>query len=85
MRCTMTCGYAARLRDVLGVWVEEWLPLGPAELRTIPFARDRRRVVCTAWSEVVHVERAEVLVCNECGHVQLFRLDLTKKDNWWTR
>lgn len=26
-----------------------------------------------------------VLVCNECGHVQLFRLDLTKKDNWWTR
>ncbi len=26
-----------------------------------------------------------VLVCDECGHVQLFRLDLTRKDSWWTR
>ncbi len=26
-----------------------------------------------------------VLVCNDCGHVQLFRLDMAKKDNWWTR
>jgi AraC-like DNA-binding protein len=26
-----------------------------------------------------------VLACNECGHIQLFRLDHARKDNWWVR
>jgi serine/threonine protein kinase len=26
-----------------------------------------------------------VLACNECGHIQLFRLDHARKDSWWVR
>jgi len=55
-------GYPARLREVLGLWVEEWLPLGPEERRTVRFGgRGGRKAVVRDWCEVVHPERAEVL------------------------
>jgi serine/threonine protein kinase len=26
-----------------------------------------------------------ILACSECGHIQMFRLDYAKRDNWWAR
>ena len=57
-------GYPARLRETLGVWVEEWIPLDDTFTNTLRLGGKSRRgpaLACRDWSEFVHVEDAEVL------------------------
>ncbi|GHF37517.1 beta-galactosidase [Deinococcus metalli] len=61
-------GYPAALRDVLGVWVEEWVPLRPAETTPVRFAGQDAPVPATTWAEVVHLDGAEVLATFEDGY-----------------
>ncbi len=54
-------GYPAYLREVLGLWVEEWFALGPTERRAVKFGNDGRVLSGRHWSEVVHLEGAGAL------------------------
>jgi beta-galactosidase len=54
-------GYPARLRALLGLWVEEWLVLGQGETDTIRYGKRGQPVVCTHWRDAIHTEGAEVL------------------------
>ncbi len=58
-------GYPARLRDTLGLWVEEWIPLDDKFANTLRLGGKGKRggpaLACRDWSEFVHVENAEVL------------------------
>ncbi len=60
-------GYPGLLRDTLGVWVEEWAPLGARFTNRLRFRRDRAarsaagELSCREWTELVHAEQAEVL------------------------
>ncbi|MCU0792800.1 MAG: beta-galactosidase [Opitutaceae bacterium] len=63
-------GYPGLLRDTLGIWVEEWLPLGDRFANTLSFtgkkpsarrAASTDALACREWTESVHVEDAEVL------------------------
>ena len=55
-------GYPGLLRDTLGVWVEEWAPLGDrfANSFRLP-GKGGAKLACREWSEFVRVEDAEVL------------------------
>ncbi len=59
-------GYPALLRDVLGAWVEEWVPLPGGETLGLRFA-DGREARCDTWAEVLHPEGADVLATFEGG------------------
>lgn len=52
-------GYPAYLRETLGLWVEEWWPLGADETRKVKFGKTR--LEAQRWSEVIHLEGAEAL------------------------
>lgn len=55
-------GYPARLKDVLGLVVEEWQPIPPDAkngLRLVGAPADSPSVPCTFFSEVVHLRGAE--------------------------
>lgn len=54
-------GYPASLRDVLGVWVEEFAPLHPGETVGVHFAGQDTPVAASTWSEVVHLNGAQAL------------------------
>ncbi len=60
-------GYPGKIRDVLGLWVEEWLPLGEKETGYIRFGKTPRSAACRAWCEVLHVEQAEILATYSDG------------------
>lgn len=53
-------GYPARLRETLGLWVEEWAPLdGQRFTNTIRFAGRKKSapvLACREWSERIHVD-----------------------------
>lgn len=58
-------GYPGLLRDTLGVWVEEWAPIdGDRFNNTLRLRGAGRRgaaLSCREWTELLHVEDAEVL------------------------
>ncbi|HYG75293.1 MAG TPA: beta-galactosidase [Planctomycetota bacterium] len=56
-----TGGYPLLLRDVLGVWVEEWDPFPPGRRGTVQVHGSRDLVACDTWGEVVHLCGAKVL------------------------
>ena len=60
MKPSASGGYPAYLRRTLGLWVEEWFPLGTEEKRTIRFA-GKKPIPVTQWSEVIHLEKAKAL------------------------
>ncbi|WP_309571189.1 beta-galactosidase, partial [Deinococcus sp.] len=60
-------GYPTSLRDVLGVWVEEWVPLHPGETTSVRFTGQATEIMATTWAEVVHPDGAEVLATFENG------------------
>ncbi|TAH51283.1 MAG: beta-galactosidase [Chloroflexota bacterium] len=53
-------GYPAPFRDMLGIWVEEFVPLMKEESNSI-VTDDEENFACAFWSEVIHIESAEVL------------------------
>ncbi len=63
-------GYPAYLRDTLGLWVEEWFPLGPDQRCAIKFANRKSPVTGSRWSEVVHLEGAEPLATFTEGYLK---------------
>ena len=63
-------GYPASLRDVLGLWVEEWVPLHPDELTHVRFTGAATPVPATTWAEVIHPTGAEVLATFQDGYWQ---------------
>lgn len=54
-------GYPARLRDCLGLWVEEWYALGPGERASVALTGSGEILPAVDWTEVIHLESAEVL------------------------
>ncbi|WP_102127475.1 beta-galactosidase [Deinococcus planocerae] len=58
-------GYPALLRDVLGLWVEEWAVLGHGETNGVCFAGTGERHDVENWCEVIHPQGAEVLATFE--------------------
>ncbi|MGY4691374.1 beta-galactosidase [Salibacterium sp. K-3] len=49
--------YPEPLRHVLGMYVEEFVPMADAETNQI--ARNTEHYVCSTWSDVIHLETAE--------------------------
>jgi beta-galactosidase len=55
-------GYPGLLRDTLGIWVEEWAPLGDRFTNSLRFAGKKSlSLTCREWTESVHTTDAEVL------------------------
>jgi len=55
-------GYPGLLRDTLGIWVEEWAPLGDRFANTLRFTGKKSpALACREWTEQVHADDAEVL------------------------
>ncbi len=55
-------GYPAKLRELLGAWVEEWHPLTPAGAQTLRWAGDDDPgAPVEHWSELLHTTTASTL------------------------
>lgn len=55
-------GYPGWLREVLGLWVEEWAPYADGQTNRVRFAGARGRTVSAShWCDVVHLEGAQAL------------------------
>jgi len=54
-------GYPAWLRDVLGMWVEEWAPYDEGRTNAVRFSASRRTLPCRHWCEVIHLAGATAL------------------------
>jgi len=52
-------GYPAHLREVLGLWVEEWAPYPEGRRNGVRFGG--RRVGCDHWCDLLHLEGAKAL------------------------
>jgi beta-galactosidase len=63
-------GYPGFLRETLGLWIEEWWPLGLDETREVKFVRRKTPLLGRRWSEVIHPEGSEVLATFDEGHLQ---------------
>jgi len=63
-------GYPAWLRETLGVWVEEWFPLGPEETLAVKLRGRAKPLAGRHWSEVIHLEGAGVLARFGEGHLK---------------
>jgi beta-galactosidase len=54
-------GYPGWLRDALGLWVEEWVPMGPDQSNIVRFTTGDQTTLARNWGEVVHLEGAQPL------------------------
>lgn len=63
-------GYPGLLRDTLGLWVEEWAPLGERFTNTVSLGSTKAKaaksvksapLVCREWTEFVHADKADIL------------------------
>jgi beta-galactosidase len=54
-------GYPAFLREVLGLWVEEWCPYPEGRTNGIRFSGERATHACDHWCDLLHVEGATTL------------------------
>ncbi len=52
-------GYPALLREVLGLWVEEWAPYPEGRKNGVRFGG--RKVTCDHWCDLLHLEGAQAL------------------------
>jgi beta-galactosidase len=52
-------GYPALLREVLGLWVEEWAPYPDGRKNGVRFGG--RRVGCDHWCDLLHLDGAQAL------------------------
>jgi beta-galactosidase len=56
----MAGGYPARLRDLLGLWIEEFVPYMESQVNVVR-TEDGREFTCDSWSDVIHLSGAEAL------------------------
>jgi beta-galactosidase len=56
----MAGGYPNRLRSLLGMWIEEFVPYSDSQTNFIR-TNDGREFDCDFWSDVIHLCRAEAL------------------------
>jgi beta-galactosidase len=61
-------GYPKYLRKSLGIWIEEWFPLGADERRTVKFP-GRKAIKVRQWTEVIHAEGAKALASYTEGYL----------------
>jgi beta-galactosidase len=54
-------GYPALLQDVLGIKVEEWQPMLPAQHNALDVAGESAPVTCTQWADLLHTTSAEAI------------------------
>ena len=54
-------GYPASLREVLGLWVEEWSPYPDGRTNGVRFAKDRTKYSCDHWCDLLHLDGAKSL------------------------
>lgn len=54
-------GYPGRLRDVLGVRVEEWVPYADHQTNGVRFADPALTASARSWAEVLHLEGAQAI------------------------
>lgn len=54
-------GYGAKLREVLGIWVEEWCPYPAGRGNVLQFDDSSTSCACHTWAEVVHTTTATPL------------------------
>jgi beta-galactosidase len=54
-------GYPALLREVLGLWVEEWCPYPEGRTNGFRFAGDRKKFACDHWCDLLHLDGAKAL------------------------
>ena len=62
-------GYPGYLTKTLGLWIEEWFPLGLDERRIIQFGR-KKIFSARKWSEVIHLEGAKALATFQEGYLK---------------
>lgn len=62
-------GYPAALRQVLGLWVEEWFPLAESECRDLKWLDGSGVIEGRDWSEVIHLDSAGALADFTDGHL----------------
>lgn len=66
-------GYPALLRELLGLWVEEWWPLPASATQTVHFedahGESERAHGVERWSELVHPTSAEIVCRFSTGHL----------------
>ncbi|MCE0498939.1 MAG: beta-galactosidase [Methylacidiphilales bacterium] len=62
-------GYPGYLTKTLGLWVEEWFPLGLDEKRIVQFGKGKK-LSARKWSEVVHLEGAKALATFQEGYLK---------------
>jgi len=55
----VTGGYPARLRQVLGLWVEEWAPYPEGRKNGVRFGG--RRAGCDHWCDLLHLDGAKAI------------------------
>lgn len=55
----VTGGYPARLREVLGLWVEEWMPYPEGRKNGVHLGG--RQVGCHHWCDLLHLDGAQAL------------------------
>ncbi|SDU27468.1 beta-galactosidase [Verrucomicrobium sp. GAS474] len=61
-------GYPGHLRETLGLWIEEWWPLGPSETRKVRLGA--KALSGSRWSEVIHLKGAKALATFEEGYLK---------------
>jgi beta-galactosidase len=66
----VTGGYPAYLRETLGLWVEEWWPLGLEESCELQYGLRGTALKGRLWSELIHAEGATVLATFNEGHLK---------------
>lgn len=55
-------GYPALLRDVLGLWVEEWSPHAPGAVNRLEiYGKPKHKAYGKTWSDVMHLTTAHAL------------------------
>jgi beta-galactosidase len=56
----MPGGYPALLRDLLGLWIEEFVPYAESQLNIVR-TDDGREFTCDFWSDMIHLSGAKAL------------------------
>ncbi|MDQ8181676.1 beta-galactosidase [Pelagicoccus sp. SDUM812005] len=60
-------GYPAKLRDLLGLWVEEWHPYSTGQGNRIRSFDGNSSYDCELWADIAHLDGAEPLASFEEG------------------
>ncbi len=60
-------GYPAQFRDLLGLWIEEFVPYGESQTNVVKTS-DGHEFTCDFWSDIIHLTSAEALASYQCDY-----------------